>query len=205
MAQTSRVNLTDITLGLGVLEIGNYTNGSFTAYRDAGAIKAEGQIQMQRQQQRFENGRPLVVLKKEVTLELVTIQFTLAEVSVANIKDCIGGGLITSSNMTATFLDGTTVAPKGDLTSSVVAVGLNNQFTLGGQCDVFTVALRFTHLKSCATGKRQIFEGYLAEPTGTLTLPFRETDWNLFQIDFELLADTTRPAGSQYFQFIDEI
>ena len=200
----SRVNTTNITLGLGVLEIGSYLNGVFQSYRDAGAIKAEGQMRMQRQQARFETGRPLVVLKKETTLELVTIQFTLAEVSVANIKDCIGGGLTTSSNATATFLDTTTVAPKGDLTSSVVAVGLNNQFTLGGQCDVFTVALRFTHLKSCSTGKRQIFEGYLASPMGELTLPFRETDWNLYQIDFELLADTTRPSGEQYFQFIDE-
>jgi len=201
----SRINTTNITLGLGVLEIGSYLNGVFQSYRDAGAIKAEGQIQMQRQQARFESGRPLVVLKKETTLELVTIQFTLAEVSVANIKDCIGGGITTSSNPNATFLDTTGVAPKGDLTSSVVTVGLNNQFTLGGQCDVFTVALRFTHLKSCSTGKRQIFEGYLASPMGNLTMPFRETDWNLYQIDFELLADTTRAAGAQYFQFIDEL
>jgi hypothetical protein len=201
----SRIDLTHITLGLGVLEIGSYSNGIFQAYRDAGAIKAEGQIQMQRQQARFESGRPLVVLKKETTLELVTLQFTLAEVSVANVKDAIGGGLTTSSNAGATFLDGSTVAPKGDLTSSVVVVGLNNQFTMGGQCDVFTVALRFTHLKNCTTGKRQIFEGYLASPVGNLTLPFRETDWNLYQIDFELLADTTRPIGTQYFQFIDEL
>lgn len=201
----SRIDTTQITLGLGILEVGNYVNNVFQAYRDLGAIKAEGMIHIQRSTARFDSGRPLVPLKKETTLELVQVQFTLAQVSVANIKDCLGGGLTTSSNATATFLDGTTVAPKGDLTSSVVAVGLNNQLTVGGQCDVFTVALRFTHLKSCATGKRQIFEGYLASPTGDLSLPFRETDWNLFQVTWDLLADTTKPSGQQQFQFIDEI
>lgn len=201
----SRINANNISLGLGVLEIGDYVNNVFTAYRDMGAIKAEGQLRFQRQQARFETGRPLVVIKKETTLEMVTLQFTLAEVTVANIKDCIGGGLTTSSNATATFLDGTTVAPQGNLTTSVVAVGLNEQFTLGGQTDVFTVGIRFTHVKSTTTGKRQIFEGYLAQPTGELTLPFRETDWNLFQIDFELLANTSLAAGAQYFQFINEL
>lgn len=201
----SRIDLTEITLGLGVLEIGSYVNGVFQSYRDAGAIKAEGEIHPNRQQAEFATGRPMVVVKRETFQETVMVRFTLSQVTVANIKDCLGGGAITSSNATATFLDGTTVAPKGDLTSSVVGVGLNNQFTLGGQCDAFTVALRFTHLKSCSTGKRQIYEMYQAVPTGDLALPFRETDWNLYQVTFDLLADTTRAAGFQYFQMIDEI
>lgn len=201
----SRIDTSQITLGLGILEVGNYVNGVFQSYRDLGAIKAEGQLHMQRSTARFETGRPLVPIKKEVTMELVQLQFTLAQVSVANFKDCLGGGLVTSSLANATFLDATGVAPKGDLTSSVITVGLNNQFTLGSQCDVFTVALRFTHLKSCSTGKRQIIEAYLASPTGDLLLPFRETDWNLFQVTFDLLADTSRAAGTQFFQFIDEL
>ena len=201
----SRIDTTEITLGLGVLEIGSYLNGVFQAYRDAGAIKAEGEIHPNRQQAAFSTGRPLVVVKREVTEEMVSVRFSLAQVTVANIKDCLGGGSTSSGNTGATFLDGTGVAPQGNLTSSLVTVGTNSQFSMGGQCDVFTVALRFTHLKSCATGKRQIYEMYQAAPTGDLALPFRETDWNIFQVTFDLIADTTRPAGQQYFTMYDEL
>jgi hypothetical protein len=35
-------------------------------------------------------------------------------------------------------------------------------------------------------------------------LPFKETDWNQYEVEFNLLADTTKAAGMQYFQLFME-
>lgn len=198
-----RVNENNIHLGLGILEVGRYVNGVFQAYRNYGAIKATGTLTWQRTTQVFTTGRPLQAIKREVTEEMLTAQFTLAELTVANLKDSVGGGT-QSDSVTPTFVDGTSVAPKGDLTDSVVGVGISDVFKFGGQCDVQTVALRFTSIKSCATGKRYIFEMFKANPTGQLALPFNETDWSQYQIEFAANADLDKPAGEQYGQFIIE-
>jgi hypothetical protein len=198
-----RVNEQNIHLGLGILEVGRYSNGVFTAYRNFGAIKATGNLTWQRNQQKFQTGRPLQTIKKETTEENLMAQFTLAELTVANLKDSVGGG-VQSDSVTPVFVDGTSIAPTGDLTDSNVAVGISDIFKFGGQCDVQKVALRFTSIKSCASGKRYIFEMYIAEPTGNLAVPFNETDWTQYQIEFEAIADLTKPAGEQYGQFINE-
>jgi hypothetical protein len=75
-------------------------------------------------------------------------------------------------------------------------------FKFGGTPTHAFVGLRFTHVK--ANGKRQIFEGFKASPSGQLSMPFRESDWNLMAVSFRLLADTTRTAGEQYYQFLIE-
>lgn len=199
----SRVNEANIGLGLGILEIGSYSAGTFQSYRDAGAIKATGTLTWTRTINRFATGRPLVTIKQEVTEEMLRASFQLAEVTVANLKDALGGGVNTSS-ATPTFLDGGSIAPKGDLTDSVVGVGVSDIFEFGGQCDVNYVGLRFTNLKSCSTGKRRIFEMYKASPIGNLALPFNETDWNLYTVEWEALADTSKASGKQYGQFVIE-
>jgi len=199
----SRVTDTNIGLGLGVLEIGSYVANVFQAYRNAGAIKATGTLTWTRTINRFTTGRPLLTIKQEVTEEMLRASFQLAEITVANLKDSLGGGSV-SSSVTPTFLDGTSIAPKGDLTDSVVVVGISDVFEFGGQCDVQLVALRFTNLKSCSTGTRRIFEMYRASPIGNLALPFNETDWNIYTVEWEALADLNRAAGKQYAQFIIE-
>lgn len=199
------VNTDKIHLGLGTLELGDYSGGVFTAYRFAGAIKATATITMTRTISDFMTGRPQQIVKRETNAEAVTVQFSLAELTAANIKSMIGGGL-TSSNQSITFLDSTTVAPLGDgLSSSVSVVSSTNEvFEFGGQCDVFQTALRFTHLKSCSTGKRQIYEFYLASPSGELALPYNETDWQLTQVTWNIIADLTKDPGKRYFRVIDE-
>ena len=199
----SRVNEQNIHLGLGVLEVGRYSGGVFTAYRNFGAIKATGTLNWQRTTQKFTTGRPLQTIKKEVTEEVLMAQFTLAEITTANLKDAVGGG-VQSDSVTPTFVDGTSIAPTGDLTDSNVGVGVSDVFKFGGQCDVQKVALRFTSVKSCSTGKRYIFEMFIAEPTGNLALPFNETDWSQYQIEFDAIADLTKPAGEQYGQLVIE-
>jgi hypothetical protein len=199
----SRVNEANIGLGLGILEFGAYSSGVFQSYRNAGAIKATGTLTWTRTINRFATGRPLVTIKQEVTEEMMKASFQLAEITVANLKDAIGGGTNTSST-TPTFLDGSVIAPKGDLTDSNVAVGVSDIFEFGGQCDVAYIGLRFTNLKSCSTGKRRIFEMYKASPTGNLALPFNETDWNMYTAEFEALADTSKASGKQYGQFVIE-
>lgn len=199
----SRVNEANIGLGLGILEIGSYSGSTFSAYRDAGAIKATGTLTWTRTINRFATGRPLVTIKQEVTEEMLKASFQLAEITVANLKDALGGGVNTSS-ATPTFLDGGSIAPKGDLTDSVVGVGVSDIFEFGGQCDVAYVGLRFTNLKSCSTGRRRIFEMYKASPTGNLALPFNETDWNLYTVEWDALADTSKASGKQYGQFVVE-
>lgn len=203
----SRVNATNVGLGLGILEIGSYSgepsNPVFLSYRNAGAIKATANVTWTRTILAFTTGRPLQVIKQEVTEEQVTAQFTLAEITVANLKDALGGGT-NSSSVIPTFVDGTSIAPAGDLTDSNVALSIADDFLFGGQCDVQFVALRFTNLKSCSTGLRRIFEMFKASPEGNLALPFNETDWNQYQVTWRAIADLTRPAGQQLAQFIVE-
>jgi len=199
----SRVNEQNLHLGLGILEVGRYSGGVFSAYRNFGAIKATATVTWKRDQNKFQTGRPLQTIKKETTLEELMVQFTLAELTTANLKDSVGGG-VQSSSVTPVFVDGTSIAPTGDLTDSNTSVGVSDIYKFGGQCDVQKVALRFTSIKSCATGKRYIFEMYIAEPTGNLAVPFSETDWTQYQIEFEAIADLTKPAGEQYGQLVIE-
>jgi hypothetical protein len=202
--QQGNINTDNISLGLGTLEFGSYdSNGNFVAYNFVGAIKAEGTMTYQRSILPFTTGRPLLRVKQQATEEQFEVQFTLAEVTVANIKQSLGAG-VSSSGVTPVFLDGTSVAPVGDLTSSMTAVGSSQILDFGGQCDVTTIGLRFTHELSCSSGKRQILEVYKASPMGNLAVPFRETDWNLYQVQFQSLADTTKAAGKQYCRFIIE-
>lgn len=200
----SRVDVTDISLGIGVLEFGYYDeNDVFQGFQDVGIIKGTWQMQVTRETREFEGGRPLQELKAEVLRERVEITFQMAEFRVANLKFAFGGGVITDS-IAPVFLDGSNAAPKGDLTDSVVGVASANSYTLGGQCDLDRVSLRFTHQKSCIDEKRQIVEVWIARAMGDVTLPFQEEDWNLFQVQFRAIADLNRPAGSQLFRILDE-
>jgi hypothetical protein len=191
------VNKNNISLGLGNLELGTYTDEVFDNYVDVGAIKAELTIAHTREVLDFESGRPLVTILQEVIRERVVITATLAELSVASLKNCLGQASVTSGTI-PTFLDGTQTTLSGNLTAGLTAVVSGNLIKFGGVATHAYVGLRFTHVKS--TGKRHVFEGYKASPLGELTLPFRETDWNLFQVQFRLLADTEKTGGEQYYQ-----
>lgn len=195
------VNKNNIALGIGNMEFGDYVNDVFTSYVDVGAIKSEVNIEHTREVLDFETGRPLVVILQEVIRERVVISATLAELSVATLKSTLGQGSITSGTIPM-FLDGTSSALKGTLETGKSAVVSGNLLKFGGIPTHAYLGLRFTHVK--ANGKRQIFEAYKASPMGNLTLPFRESDWNLFQVSFRLLADTTKPAGEQYYQLFIE-
>lgn len=201
----SIINTADISLGIGVLEFGQYDDaGNFTAYSHVGAIKGTFTATVTREVRFFETGRPLLRVKNEVLREMIEVTFTMAELRVANIKMALGGGVATLSTSGATFLDGTDTALKGDLTDSLVPVGVNDKFTAGGQCDLLTHGLRFVHLKSCNTGKRQIIEVYKATSTGRLAMAYNEEDWDQWEVTFSSLADTSREGGNQLFQLIDE-
>lgn len=199
------VNEEKIGLGLGVLEIGSYVNGVFQAYRNVGAIKATLTITWTREINKFTTGRPLRTVKSEATTEMFTLTATLAEVSVANLRDALSLPGALSESVVPSFLTGNAVAPTGDIfTDSVQAVGVSDIVKFGGQCDLSVVALRFTHPKSCSAGTRQIVEVFRAQTTGQLALPYNETEWNQYEVTWEALIDQSRPAGEQYMQFIDE-
>lgn len=187
----------NISLGLGALEFGEYQNDVFQTYQDVGAIKSELTIEHNREVLDFESGRPLVVILQEVVREQVTITATLAEITLANIKAALGQGVIGSGSI-PTFLDGSSDALRGTLQAGTTPVTSGTLMKFGGVPTHAFVGLRFTHRK--ADGTRIIFEGFKASPMGNLSLPFRETDWNLFQTQFRLLADTCRPQGEQYYQ-----
>lgn len=194
-------NKNNIHLGLGNLELGTYTGDVFDAYTDVGAIKTELTIAHTREVLDFESGRPLVTILQEVIRERVVVTATLAELTVATLKMALGQGNITSGTI-PTFLDGTSTALRGTLQTGKTDVVTGNLLKFGGIPTHAYVGLRFTHVK--ANGKRHIFEGYKASPQGELTLPFRETDWNLYQAVFRLLAETTKTAGEQYYQLFIE-
>ena len=203
MPAGSRIDTTNVSLGMGDLEIGEYVNDAFVAYRNAGIIRASVNINWTREIHVLETGRPLQAVAEEVIREGFTLEATLAEITVANIRMALGAG-ITSSGGAPTFMDGGAVAPAGDLTSSTRAVTNADILKFGGDCDLFYSALRFTHLKSCMTGKRQIVEVYKARPGGTLALSYNETEWNQFGVTFTANADTSKPRGQQYMQLVDE-
>lgn len=194
-------DLSSISLGLGVIEFGNYVSGTFGTYRDVGAVKADCSIKISREVLDFETGRPLVVILQEVIRERVEFSATLAEVTLATIKQALGQGDITSS-VVPVFLDGTSSALTGTLQSGKTQVLMGSVLKFGGIPTHAYIGLRFTHEK--ADGDRHIFEGYKASPMGDLVLPFKETDWNTYDISFRMLADTTKAAGDQYFQFFIE-
>ena len=194
-------NKQNISLGIGSIEFGDYNNDVFTAYDDVGAVKSEVAIEMEREVLDFETGRPLVVILQEVIREKVMLKATLAEVSLATIKQALGQGDVTSS-VVPVFLDGTSSALTGTLQNGMTQVRSGSVLKFGGLPTHSYIGLRFTHTKS--NGNRHIFEAYKASPSGQLTLPFKETDWILYETNFRLLADTTKPAGEQYYQFFIE-
>lgn len=194
-------NKNKISLGIGNIEFGDYINDVFDSYTDVGAIKAEVNIDIEREVLDFESGRPLVTIIQEVIREKVMVKATLAELNLATVKMALGQGNIGSGSI-PTFLDGTNTALRGTLQPGKVAVGSGTILKFGGLPSHAYIGLRFTH--SMASGKRNIFEAFKASPSGKLALPFRETDWNLYECEFRLLADTCRPAGEQYFQLFQE-
>jgi hypothetical protein len=196
------VDKNNIALGIGNVEFGSYsTAGAFIGYTDIGAIKTEVNMEHNREVKEFETGRPLVIIKQEVIRESVILKFTFAELNLGTIKSTLGQGVITTSVL-PTFLDGSSTALSGTLQTGTTSVMSGALYKFGGLPTLTTIGIRFTHVKS--NGMRQVFEGYIASPKGTLTLPFKETDWNLFEATFQLLANTALPAGQQYYQFFIE-
>lgn len=196
------IDKNDIALGIGNVEFGSYdANDNFIAYSDIGAIKTEVTITNAREILPFETGRPLITIIQEVIREKVTVALTFAEIRVATIKQALGQGVITYSTL-PTFLDGSSTALHGTLQAGLTQVTSGELFAAGGVPTHAFIGLRFTHIKS--NGKRQIFEAFRASPMGNLALPFRETDWNLTAVEFNLLADTNRNAGEQYYQLFIE-
>jgi hypothetical protein len=201
----SVINTNNLHLGLGQLEVGAYVNGSFVAYRQVGAIRGVLNLAITREIAEFRTGRPLQIVKQEVIRETFAFNFKLSELTVANLKTMLGAGA-SSSGATPTFMDSTAAAPLGDLSDSFQDVTNADILKLGGSCDLVPLAIRFTHRKVCdgSNTKRQIVEIYKAQFTGTLTLPFNEADWNESEIQFNALADFSRPAGEQILQIVDE-
>lgn len=194
------INKNNISLGLGNLELGAYVDDVFSAYLDVGALKAELNIAHTREVLSFESGRPLITILQEVIRENVQISCTLAEITAATLKLALGQGNISTG--TTSFLNGSSSALSGTLSTGLTAVTSGTILRFGGLPTHAYAGLRFTHVK--ANGKRIIFEGFKASPMGNLTLPFRESDWNVYQVEFRLLADTTKTAGEQYYQLIME-
>ena len=200
----SIIEVTDISLGIGDLEFGYYdVNNNFLGYDFVGAIKGTFSMQVTRETREFEVGRPLQEVKAEVIRERVEYSFQMAEFRVANLKLAFGTGQITDS-VTPTFVDGTDGAPLGDLSDSITTVVSANRLTIGGDCSLDRIALRFTHKKSCSDSKRQILEAFIARAVGDATIPFNEEDWNMWTVQFRGISDTNRPAGARLFQLLDE-
>jgi hypothetical protein len=194
------LNPESISLGTGVVEMGDISNGAFAGYSDIGVIKGTVTVDIENEVLDFEAGRPLIVIVQQKIRERVMFRCTMAELNLATLKQAIGQGSISGS--TPTFLDGSSSAYRGTLQTGKTAVGSSTILKFGGSPTHAYVGLRFTHAR--ANGKRVIFEAYKASPTGRLQLPFNESDWNLQEFEMRLLADTDRAAGEQYFQFLIE-
>jgi hypothetical protein len=188
----------NITLGLGNLEFGTYTNDVFTSYSSVGAIKGTVTITINREVLKFETGRPLKTIIQEVVRESVMVNAQLAEISLATLKQALGSGNLYTGSL-PTFLDGSDDAPYGDgTTTTLSAVSSGTLLKFGGLTTHNYIGLRFTHRRR--DGVRIVWEFFKASPAGELSLPFQEEDYAMYEVSFELLADTCKPAGEQYFQ-----
>jgi hypothetical protein len=76
-------------------------------------------------------------------------------------------------------------------------------YAFGGLVGVGYVPGQFIHTR--ADGKRVILHMWRLSTNGRFMFEFRETEYNLFDVQFNLLADVARPVGSQYFKIIREI
>jgi len=70
-------------------------------------------------------------------------------------------------------------------------------YTFGGLNGVDYQPARFTHFRPDRA--RIIVDIYRASTAGKLNLEFRETEWNVFDFQFNCIADLTRSDGNLYF------
>lgn len=196
-------NVNDLNFGIGTIEFGRYVSGVFTAYRNVGFVKGAVTLTVTQEVATFSAGRPQQIQKQEVRQQGATVRIGLAELNLANIRDALGGGILTDS-ISPVFLDGTAQAPLGDLTDSITTVVTADTFSFGGNCTLGEVAIRFVQKKECETGKRRILEIWRGQPAGTLAIEFSESDFAINQVEFTVLADLTRAAGEQLFKFYFE-
>lgn len=194
-----------ITLGIGVLELGDYDAAGvvFQGYRDIGAITGTLTIKHENEVRRFESGRPLRPIVQHKIREAVMVEFSFAELNLSDFKSILGSG-ITSSNTTSAFLSGSLLVSTGGLSAASSSLSAVNQvFEFGGAPEHNSAGIRFTHVKQNA--KRIVFEGFIASPSGNLALPFNESDYNIATAEFTLLADTARADGKQFYRMIQEL
>ena len=67
------INKNNISLGIGSLELGEYSDDVFQSYVDVGAIKSEVSFAHTREVLDFESGRPLVTILQDVIRERVVV------------------------------------------------------------------------------------------------------------------------------------
>lgn len=139
---------------------------------DVGFLKDEVSFGYESDIADFQSDIPLTTLKRVRTSEAAMLSATIAQINAVNLEKVASAGTVTDSP-----------------TQQILEVG--------GESLVPDFPIVFTHTKD--DGK--VIEITLFKASsGNFELPFAETDFVLYDIEFTAIADTTKPKGKNLFK-----
>jgi len=143
---------------------------------DVGFLKDSVELNYTADVADFKSQIPLTTLIRVRTAEDVKLSATVAQVNATMMKNAVGTGIITDS-------------PTEEL------------LEVGGDSLVPDIPLVFTHTRR--DGKIVEVTFYKAS-SNEMTLPFTETDFSLYDVEFTGIGDLTKAAGKNQFKIRNE-
>jgi len=171
-------------------ELGNLTLGGGDLYLNnvnVGSLKGDVEFNYVGELKEYKSQLSLGTIKVFRFGESASLKATIAEISTANFKIALG---VTDSALSSSSW------PAYDPTSYVEGSGSFDIMKFGGSKTVNTTSLRFEHTIP-GTSNKVIIILYSCYPSCNWTLPFKEEDVTLQDIEFKALAVDTRDAGDQ--------
>jgi hypothetical protein len=171
-------NTENVTLGNGTLYLNNV---------DVGHLKGDTVLTYKKTSVDFKPANMMTAVKKFYIGEEISLKATAAELSLTNLKLALG--------LPSTAITTATSFPSYDPSSYVVPDSASyDVMLLGGDKTVAEMSLRFEATRP-DSGMKVIVVFYIAVSNSDLTLPFKEEDITLYDLQFTALADATRAEG----------
>ena len=179
----------NITLGSGRLYINDI---------EVGYLKGDVEFAYTREKLDFKPSGALAMVDRWIIGEAASLKASIAEFKAANLKLAMGGG----GGEINSFTGNPSYNPAS---FSGSASKTYDYLTFGGGTAVTTdLAIRFEHIRP-KSGKLVVIILYKAVSSSDLALAFHDEDFNLTDVVFEGVMDTTRPAGDQMGMVVEQI
>jgi len=179
-------DVSKITLGTGDLYINDI---------DVGYLKGDVEFHYVREKLDFKPSGSLGPVASFVIGETAELRASEAEFKLENLKLALG----IEEDLSSFSGD-----PSYNPASYDAGDGVHKSLTFGGSTAIDdSLAIRFEHIRP-ETGKKVVVILYTAVSLSDLTLAFHEADFNLTDIAFRGMADTSRPKGDQIGMLLEE-